>query len=654
MPVSTETLVKEHGDSLPQQAVELFRSGLSMQQSHLYDQAGGQYANLLANMRNHPAAWAVRWNLGECLHAVQRFEEAVEQFDLALEIRPQEAGLWLCRGNSLAGLGRFDDSVASLQKASQLEPGNTLVKHHLGMAMFDQGRRQEATPVLLEGAASLQESARAAALVRAAAGLFEQGQQDPAQDCLAEAWTALREDTGDEWVSAGVALARAGRPEMARPFLEQGLKRTPCREASQAAARLLGLKLERPMSFVSLGPAPTTCEELESTVADEDGYHLAFLTPGELRVDDQRIPRNSPDCHNLAVSCQGEWAAAMSANGKWYGVKAGQPVAGPFDTPPHIMWSSTGRLAVIGRKAVFLDGVAGPQFDDIATLVFSPDGKRCAYLGRKGSRFHVVLDGKSHAGYEGVSTGEFLFSPDSRHFAYVAQEKGKQAVVLDGKAGKWYRGAAGIAFSGDGQHMVHYGGRSDGQATPVLDGKEIGSYDFTGDFQLDQAGKTLVFFTAGKHLMVNGQQVSQDYADLYEVRVSPDGRHYGCFAERAGKWHAFLDGTESTAWDDVRTGTLKWNEGRQQWHYVATMGGRLQLVEGDRPGRAYDDFAQRPPQVSAHGKIAFAATRNGSWYVVLDGLESEPFETVIMGPGFRGETMHALVVRRGVLERMSW
>lgn len=653
MPVSAETLVKEHGDSLPQQAVELFRTGLAMQQSQLFEQATGQYENLLLNLRNHPAAWAVRWNLGECLHQAQRFQEALEQYDLALQSRPREAGLWLCRGNSLAGLGRLDDSVQSLRQAGQLEPGNTLVKHHLGMAMFDLGQRQEATPVLLEVAAGLQASARAAALVRAAAGLYEQGQQDPAQDCLAEAWSALREDTGDEWVNAGVALARAGRPEMARPFLEQGLKRTPCREASQAAARLLGLKLESTWSLTSLGPAPSSYEELESTVADEDGYHLAFLSASELRVDDQRIARNAPECLNLAISSQGQWAAAMAANGKWYGVKEGQPVAGPFDTPPHVMWSSSGRLAVIGRNSVYLDGVAGPQFDDMCTLTFSPDGQRCAYLGQKGKKFVVVLDGKAHSGYEGVSTREFLFSPDSRHFAYVAQEKGQQAVVLDGKAGKWYRGAAGIAFSGDGQHLVHFGARADGKAAPVLDGKEVGCYDFTGDFQLDHEGKTLAFFTSGKHLVVNGQPASQNFADMYEVRVSPDGRHYGCFGERAGKWHALLDGGESAPWDDVRTGTLKWNEARQQWHYVASLGGRLQLVEGDRPGRAYDDFAQRPPQVSPQGKTAFAATRNGSWYVVLDGQESEPFERVLVGPGFRGETMHALVVRRGMLERLT-
>jgi hypothetical protein len=346
----------------------------------------------------------------------------------------------------------------------------------------------------------------------------------------------------------------------------------------------------------------------------------------------------------------------MQVKGKWYGVQEGTAVAGPFANPPYVEWSPSGRLAIVTDNQVYLDGKAGPKYDGIMTLYWSPDGKRCAYMAGKGKKTYVVVDEKEHRPWEAAAARSCVFSPDSQHFAYAIQEQGQQAVVLDGQPGKFYKGCAGITFSGDGQHLVHHGGSPDGRSTPVLDRVEQGWYEKTGDFQLDHSGQTLIFFSGGEgvsYLVINGQKASEDFADMYNLKLSADGKHTACFAQRDDKWHLLADGKTSRAFDDVGTGTLEWNGARGHWQCVVRDGVYERFLEGDTLSRQYDSFAKRPPQISKQGKVAYGATRNGQWYVVLDGQESEAFERLLIGPGFRGETMHALVVRNGQLERLT-
>ena len=48
-------------------------------------------------------------------------------------------------GWALYKLGRYDDAVSYLEKASELEPANALICAHLGDAYWQAGRKEEAT-----------------------------------------------------------------------------------------------------------------------------------------------------------------------------------------------------------------------------------------------------------------------------------------------------------------------------------------------------------------------------------------------------------------------------------------------------------------------------------------------------------------------------
>jgi len=126
-----------------------------------------------------------------------------------------------------------------------------------------------------------------------------------------------------------------------------------------------------------------------------------------------------------------------------------------------------GHLAASGahgsREVVFLDGVAGPDFDQAATfaggldrddIAWSPDGTHSAYTGRLGAQLVAVVDGKvaftimensqtgATMGIDPYNNGmgnrsrSFLFSPSGAHYVVVATESGGVThAFLDGVKG---------------------------------------------------------------------------------------------------------------------------------------------------------------------------------------------------------------------------
>ena len=82
-----------------------------------------------------------------------------------------------------------------------------------------------------------------------------------------------------------------------------------------------------------------------------------------------------------------------------------------------------------GKQLIVTDGRAGAEHDVVCNPIFSPDGKRMAYLVEDGLiSGPVEVDGRSAAAaYEavGVRNRHWFLSPDSKHFAYAAKSAAK-------------------------------------------------------------------------------------------------------------------------------------------------------------------------------------------------------------------------------------
>lgn len=81
------------------------------------------------------AAWLFR--RGQRLAAQEHFDEALEAFTQAQELRPGAAGIYLHRALALAEMSRWSEAVLALQQAMALQPANAVLPMFLGRMYLD-------------------------------------------------------------------------------------------------------------------------------------------------------------------------------------------------------------------------------------------------------------------------------------------------------------------------------------------------------------------------------------------------------------------------------------------------------------------------------------------------------------------------------------
>jgi tetratricopeptide (TPR) repeat protein len=89
-------------------------------------------------------AWIAYNNLGTVLRRTGRVQEAIEQYEQALRIRPDYAEAHANLGNALQRVGRVQDAIGHYERAVQIAPGSAEFQYVLGSALEQAGRRPEA------------------------------------------------------------------------------------------------------------------------------------------------------------------------------------------------------------------------------------------------------------------------------------------------------------------------------------------------------------------------------------------------------------------------------------------------------------------------------------------------------------------------------
>jgi tetratricopeptide (TPR) repeat protein len=105
------------------------------------DEAINQYQEALQIRSNYADA---RLNLGNALHQEGRMDEAINQYQLALEIKPDDAGAHNNLGNVLLEQGRTDEAINQYQLALQIDPAIAEAHNNVGTALYGKGRVDEA------------------------------------------------------------------------------------------------------------------------------------------------------------------------------------------------------------------------------------------------------------------------------------------------------------------------------------------------------------------------------------------------------------------------------------------------------------------------------------------------------------------------------
>jgi Tol biopolymer transport system component len=271
--------------------------------------------------------------------------------------------------------------------------------------------------------------------------------------------------------------------------------------------------------------------------------------------------------------------------------------------------------------------------------VFSPDGKRLAYIAQEGGQRFVVLDGKPGARYEAVYKGTLTFSPDSRRLAYFAGKGGMRAVVLDGAEGTPHRDAmvSTLRFSPDGTKLAYAAQLESGKWAVVINGKAGAAFDYIGSFtgvNWSPDSKRLAYAgLVDKQWGAVVDDTGFPYDAIASIVFSPDSRRAAFQAQADGKWVVVVnapDGTYSTKLrtDSVLNETLIFTPDGKYVLCGAMTNGRPHMVVN---GQAAQSFYEAIWNING-GRIVVDTPRSFSYIALKAGKMYLVREAVTLAP----------------------
>jgi len=270
------------------------------------------------------------------------------------------------------------------------------------------------------------------------------------------------------------------------------------------------------------------------------------------------------------------------------------------------------------KPLLVMDGQSGPEYDNRGLsiggpkdLIFSPDGKRLAYVAAEGSlrylSFRQVVDGKAGAEYDEILN--LVFSPDSRRVAFAARTGKKWTVVVDGFLGAGYDEIFGPTFSPDSKRVV-FGALQGKTWSVIMDGQAGAAYD------------ELLLQVADGLGTARGVGIStMHYRDAIRLVFSPDSKHLAYAAKRSGKWVIVEDGREGAEFQGIGIGSPAFSPNGKRVAYSVQEGGSWSVTVDGQTGPGFGQIFN--PSFSPDGKhVAYVACKRGlgrDCALVVDG-----------------------------------
>ncbi|MHA2065386.1 MAG: hypothetical protein ACXABY_13505 [Candidatus Thorarchaeota archaeon] len=274
----------------------------------------------------------------------------------------------------------------------------------------------------------------------------------------------------------------------------------------------LGYKAQEGSSefLVINGERQDAFDQVDNPYFGPDGSRLAFAARRGHEwfavVDgDLEGPYDGAFFHPWSFSPSKNRISYVTTRGQDWFVFTDGVEAGPYDEihTESPCWSTSGdrfgylvavkkkKLGITYReewKAV-IDGIEGSVYSAINNIVFSPNGRRVAYLANRGKAIYVVVDGQESSQFSNTR-GELVFSPDSARLAYsmMVKKNSDEYVIVEQEQFGPYQKTGHLSFSPDGRRLAYITVVQDNE-TVVVDGVKGDLYDAI----VIQGGGTVVF-----------------------------------------------------------------------------------------------------------------------------------------------------------------
>ena len=188
--------------------------------------------------QRNPMCWMARNNLGLLL-VDSRPEDAIQQYQLALQIKPDYAEAHNNWGVALVQMNRVPEAIEHYKQALRIRPDYPEVNYNLGIALIRAGRMTEAVRPWQSTLQARPDDAEAHYNFGVVLGQL--GKDQEAIGHWEEA-LRLKPDLAEAHFNLGVALVRLGRTQEARDHWQQALRLKP--DYAEAHYNL-GVALER-------------------------------------------------------------------------------------------------------------------------------------------------------------------------------------------------------------------------------------------------------------------------------------------------------------------------------------------------------------------------------------------------------------------------
>lgn len=304
------------------------------------------------------------------------------------------------------------------------------------------------------------------------------------------------------------------------------------------------------------------------------------------------------------------------------------------------------RLAYVAKPSaeesgqfVVLDGLQGTLYPKIVTrsLMFSPDSQHVAFVVEIGRKQRWVIDGAQQPLYDAV--GRLEFSPDSARWGYCAQTGDNFTAVIDGKPSPTYARAGGLAFSPNSKRVAHAAGRG-GKFFLVVDGVEGKAYDLVGEpaFSPDSEHLAVVAMTGKMFRAVLDGEEGPAYERIFDLLFTPDSKRLIYRAADEGKQFLVVDGQEQPSYDMVGRVALS-PDGSRIAYPVKKAENEMLVFEGkELPGPGNATF-------SPNGRfVAHGLERVPKSIIMINEVEGPVYDGFLKDSKWVFESDHALTV----------
>ena len=240
--------------------------------------------------------------LGAALQELGQFEEAVQAFDRAIQLNPDNAEAHSNRGVALQRQGRLEEAVQSIDRAIQLNPDYAEAYSNRGVALQELGQLNEAV-VCYERAIQLKPDYANTHCNRGAA-LKELGQLKQAVEGYDRA-IQLKPDYAEAYSNRGAALQELGQLKEAVVSCDRAIQLNP--DYAQAYSN-------RGVALQELGQLKEAVVSCDKAIQLNPDYSVAYSNRGIALIELKQLNEAVQD-FDKAIQLNPNYAQAYSNRG---------------------------------------------------------------------------------------------------------------------------------------------------------------------------------------------------------------------------------------------------------------------------------------------------------------------------------------------------